>query len=535
MITKKLKNQTFAWDQQAFNGKGYWFVLGKNGGLGLAASKAQAKRLGQPKDQVNEGDDKEVTPKVISDKTKKIIPKKKANIKNIAKSTSKRKSNKTSESEEDNKPTEVKSSGRKVGNLDTALYTAVAEDQSQRLMRGDGLATIAAKLVNFYKKTQEEKKLQRELKRNFEEELRDEEKRRVEKEQKDSTKPKKEKPKLEKMSKIGKLEHPETAARLAGEVEEKGFFGELGAGLRKAATTVVEAVVAMATPEVIATVVGTTALVGATIYASDAIAQSESQGNPNVTFGDRVDKQGKIHHTYLSPEESKFKKPLTQMTLAEVEEFQRIRESRSPNTGAVGKYGFMHSTLFGNKRGVGLVQQLGLDMNTVFSEDVQEKLNALMQNQNIQQLKNKGVPITPGYQYMATYIGAKGASEVHESTLKGEDKTVAQIMMEHGHKVGEKNKELYKIKAKDFEKVLNDRLIKRGHLTTSTVMPPPTPTGDNLNNKSAVVVADKKNKTGNANILVDKTTNVINNQSKNTKEIIIEEKHDDTPLILQAR
>ncbi|CAB4133040.1 hypothetical protein UFOVP250_27 [uncultured Caudovirales phage] len=529
MITKKLKNQIFAWDQLAFNGKGYWFVLGKNGGLGLAASKAQAKRLGQPKDQVNAGDDKEVTPKVISEKTKNVIPKQKAKLKNIA--NTKRKNNKIGQSEEDDKLSEVKSSGKKVGNLDTALYTSVAEDQKQRLMKGDGLANIATKLVNFYKQTQEEKKLQRELNRNFAKELHEQEKRHQEQMLKDLKSPKMKKTKLEKMSKIGKLEHPETAARLAGEEEELGFFGELGAALRTAATTVVETIGALATPEVL----GTAAVIASTIYASQAIAGAESGGNPDVTFGDTVVKGVILRRKYLSPEQSKFHKPLTQMTLTEVEEFQRIREKLSPNTGAVGKYGFMHSTLFGSKGRPGLVQQLGLDMNTPFNVDVQEKLNALMQKQNIQQLQNKGVPITPGYQYMATYIGAKGTSEVYQSIQKGENKTVAQIMLEHGHKVGEKNPELYKIHAQDFEKILEDRLIKKGHLTPKAIETPNVKSnGNNLNKKSADVVSDKKNKNNNTQVMVNKSTNIVNNQSKNTKEIIIEEKRDDTPLILQG-
>ena len=52
MITKQLGKIVYAWSPDAFNGKGYWFVLGKNGGLGRAASKGQAKRLGRPKQEV---------------------------------------------------------------------------------------------------------------------------------------------------------------------------------------------------------------------------------------------------------------------------------------------------------------------------------------------------------------------------------------------------------------------------------------------------------------------------------------------------
>ena len=48
MITKKLGKEIFAWQPNAFNGKGYWFVVGKKGGLGRAATKEQYKLLGKP-------------------------------------------------------------------------------------------------------------------------------------------------------------------------------------------------------------------------------------------------------------------------------------------------------------------------------------------------------------------------------------------------------------------------------------------------------------------------------------------------------
>jgi len=48
MITKKLKDEVYAWDPNAFKGKGYWFVLGTKGGLGRAASKNQSVLLGKP-------------------------------------------------------------------------------------------------------------------------------------------------------------------------------------------------------------------------------------------------------------------------------------------------------------------------------------------------------------------------------------------------------------------------------------------------------------------------------------------------------
>jgi putative chitinase len=51
MITKKLGDEIFAWNPDAFAGKGYWFVLGKKGGYGRAASKKEMTSLGKPKDE----------------------------------------------------------------------------------------------------------------------------------------------------------------------------------------------------------------------------------------------------------------------------------------------------------------------------------------------------------------------------------------------------------------------------------------------------------------------------------------------------
>jgi len=47
-LTKTLGKKQFRWNPNAFGGKGYWFVLGKNGGLGLAASKVEYAQLGVP-------------------------------------------------------------------------------------------------------------------------------------------------------------------------------------------------------------------------------------------------------------------------------------------------------------------------------------------------------------------------------------------------------------------------------------------------------------------------------------------------------
>jgi hypothetical protein len=49
MITKKVGKITYAWSEHALNGKGWWFELGANGGLGLAATRAIGSKLGKPK------------------------------------------------------------------------------------------------------------------------------------------------------------------------------------------------------------------------------------------------------------------------------------------------------------------------------------------------------------------------------------------------------------------------------------------------------------------------------------------------------
>jgi len=49
MITKNVGRITYAWSPNALNGKGWWFELGKDGNLGLAATKALGAKLGKPK------------------------------------------------------------------------------------------------------------------------------------------------------------------------------------------------------------------------------------------------------------------------------------------------------------------------------------------------------------------------------------------------------------------------------------------------------------------------------------------------------
>jgi len=221
------------------------------------------------------------------------------------------------------------------------------------------------------------------------------------------------------------------------------------------------------------------AVLGTTV--TSAIGASESGGDYNISFGDRFDKKsGKMVNfakdpktgkplNLMTPEEFSGGKKLTEMTLEEVKAFGEYRSQNGAGAGAVGKYQFMPTTLFGrvDKQGKyipGLVAQLKIPMNTQFSGPVQEQLQELLRTQDVNVLKKAGVPITPGYEYMAHYIGAGGAIAVYNSIKRGENKTVAEVMTDARFPVGN-NKELYEIRAIDFEKELQNRLEQKGKLT----------------------------------------------------------------------
>ena len=265
--------------------------------------------------------------------------------------------------------------------------------------------------------------------------------------------------------------------------------------------------------------------------AASAIAAAESGGDYNITFGDRKDKTGKIVNSkgYPTPEEL-FGKKLTEMTLDEVKEFGRIRSSISPNSGATGKYQFMPTTLFGSSKNPGLVQQAGLSMNTPYNADTQEILYARYKKQNVNTLKSFGIPITPGYEYMAHYIGPRGAAAVYRNT--DSEKTVAEVMADANLKAPGKanNPELYKIKSVNFEKILEERLKRK----TSS----PHAAGQvNIGNR--VDASSKENKDLKDSLNKNKPlqTETNNNQSSSTQnnQQESEESADDRPALIRKR
>jgi hypothetical protein len=219
-----------------------------------------------------------------------------------------------------------------------------------------------------------------------------------------------------------------------------------------------------------AAILGGAAVVGGALTVSSlaqAIGGAEAGGSYNVAFGDVENpKTGQVSNTLKTklPTAEEFSgKKLTEMTLAEVQKFQQMRNSKQKNTGAVGKYQFVGSTLFGSKDKPGLVQRKGLSMDTKFTSDIQDQLNEMLYQDNVTALKSQGVPITNGNLYMAHYIGAGGTAAVYRAAQKGENVTVAKAITDAGlPDPSTQNKELTEIKVKDFENILQTRLEKKG-------------------------------------------------------------------------
>lgn len=86
------------------------------------------------------------------------------------------------------------------------------------------------------------------------------------------------------------------------------------------------------------------------------IAQAESKGNYNAFFGD-------AHNTSVH---------FTKMTIQEVLEWQASYVAQGSPSSAVGRYQFLNTTL------EGLVDQYGIDRQSVFSEELQDKLATLL-------------------------------------------------------------------------------------------------------------------------------------------------------------
>ena len=160
--------------------------------------------------------------------------------------------------------------------------------------------------------------------------------------------------------------------------------------------------------------------------ALDITASTESGGRYDLAFGDVPKKDGTIVNilgkspknfpqlvgkNIMTPEQFSGK-PLTEMTLAEVQAFQNYRNQVAPNTNAVGKYQFMRTTLFGKDGKSGLVGQSKLPMDTIFNANTQELLQATMREGNAATLRKLGVSATDANLNLANAVGAKGVAQL---------------------------------------------------------------------------------------------------------------------------
>jgi muramidase (phage lysozyme) len=446
------------------------------------------------------------------------------------------------------KPSRVKP-GRTLGTIHHALYTTISSGTRTRLRNNESVANVAAKTYNLLLKSFEEKKIRLEISKDFERDLHNKDKIRHEnliksikeaKSKQDEVKidkkkivDKEKKPPTKTTKKIAEQKTPPKTTKAPSSKTEKVIETKT----TKVPSSKTEKVIETKTTKVpsskpglsTAQKVGIGVGIGAAAIATTAIGGAESGGNYNVTFGDKVDKKsGKIKNPRFKTTQDVFGKDLTDMTLSEVKEFGRIRSENGQGAGAVGKYQFMPSTLFGTKKGVGLVQQLGLDMNTKFTPEVQDKLQELLHAQDVKTLKRLGVPITPGYEYMAHYIGAGGAAAVYKSIQMGEDKTVAQVMADHNFSVGN-NPELNKIRASEFEGILQGRLEKRGGMSPHSSADDIPQLGNKINSISKQNKDLKQGKR--ATIIIDSSTNTTTIGSTNkVPQVLTTTTNTDLPL-----
>jgi hypothetical protein len=195
------------------------------------------------------------------------------------------------------------------------------------------------------------------------------------------------------------------------------------------------------------------------------ISMTESTGNYNVTNGDRIIKEGKDKGKYTNQAATATGKSLTDMTLEEVQEYQKGRLNNGQTT-AVGKYQVVKKTLFGNSKEPGLVPRLLKEdptlnpKTTKFDPKIQERLQDMLLGDNKKYLAKVGFELTPGNLKMAHYLGADGAMDVLRAAKKTPDMIVADAVKAGGHSVGpkEQNPELYTTKVKDFIPLMEERM-----------------------------------------------------------------------------
>ena len=410
----------------------------------------------------------------------------------------------------------------------------------QNVRGRDGLADVFGKLYELIKSHTEEEKVHDELMHTNKKLAEDDEKKRHEeiidilknntKKEKDVEKivkeevEGKEKPtskKAEKVTSKGKASKKTTTPK---GTKPKGATRNVKQ--KKTSTPAVSPAAGVSASRAIATV----AVGAAVATATTGVGAAESGGNYDIAFGEKRDKNNKVvSQKYITPEEwSKAnlgtEKKLTEMTLEEVSRFQQAR-IKSGGGSAVGAYQFVKATLDEH------IKKLGLDVKTTkFDKNTQEKLHQSLRGENLAILKKNNVPITPGYEYMAHYVGPGGAIAVYKAVQSGKDITVAKAIIDAGYKApGKDNPELYEIRVKDFESILAKRVGGKSGMVhasdaSNQVSATPAPKANEMGNKAdsgsvAVSDAKKQNNQSPGAVILNKQTTVINKPGTVTNHI----------------
>ena len=477
MITRKVNQKTFAWDPTAFRGKGYWFVSGKDGSFGRAASKAESVALGKPKDEAaNVKLPAEANPqKDISEGTKDGFSKmrEKFGMGNIAKVLGKMKIMKPFSflggKKGDEQIKALKSSGnRKLGNVDTAFYATVEEGKIKRLTKGDSVTDVAVKLSSLVQLSYEKKKLAKELARNFEKEMFNEDKRRHEE-------------LISAVTGIKKEEEQKSIIqnRIKKSLSEvKEFFKE-----KFSKVSMPKIPLPTGTAAVAKTAVKVAGGVAAAAVGTDVLAKIggvESKGDYNVmnaVAGEYKNKTNEIkvgNASYTG--EGSYSKNLTDMTIGEVIQLGNDRQKQFGKGGAAaGKYQFMPTTLQDQAQKV-----FGKDWaSTKFSPENQDKLAKNLLEYEVKQLTSRGIEPSEAAIYMVHFLGNGGAAKMILDP-SNDDKLMGKLFP--GQLNSSNNDAISKMTVAQYKDFLDKKGFSFGPMKESQGMPAiaqgsvPTPT-----------------------------------------------------------
>ena len=169
---------------------------------------------------------------------------------------------------------------------------------------------------------------------------------------------------------------------------------------------------------------------------ANTISKVEAGGNPNIAYGDRVDRNGNIVNPIKtadgqplktaeqwSAENLGGKKKLADMTANEVLQFSKYRDNAAPNTGAVGAYQFRSSTL------ENLLNKMNIDPNRVkFDQALQDRLYGQLMTDNGKIIQRQGIVPDKVNLYMTHLLGAGNTLNIYKDQRKDPNKLVIDTM-----------------------------------------------------------------------------------------------------------